>query len=152
MCEWSVQISASSVIGLTKPWLLVELESIRDGKNNMRSTPLEVLLLSRSPDENPAPSSSEQSRLFDLLGKIDHRVLAGENLYIQIKGTPYKVLYGLYWRSVRSGTEFWGLRCEEIADGMWMEGAAALERVDLPVCYTSNGWAIADQLLGVLTE
>ena len=97
-----------------------------------------------------ARSARDESYLFDLLGKIDHKVIAGNSLYIQIKGIAYKVLYGVYWRSVYSGQQFWGLRCEEIERGMWEDGNSDTTCVDLPILYTEEGWAVEDQSLQLL--
>lgn len=97
-----------------------------------------------------APSACEESRLFDLIGKIDHRVLQGHSLYIQIRGTAYKILYGVYWRSVYSGKQFWGLRCEEIERGMWAESDSDTTRIDLPIHYTDEGWTVEEQSLQFL--
>lgn len=97
-----------------------------------------------------APSARDESRLFDLIGKIDHKVLQGYSLYIQIRGTAYKVLYGVYWRSVYTDKQFWGLRCEEIERGMWAEGDSGTIRIDLPICYTDEGWTVEEQSLQLL--
>ena len=100
--------------------------------------------------ESGEPSANDQSRLFDLLGKIDHKVLMGECLYIEVRGVVYKVLYGVYWRSIYSGAQYWGLRCEEIARGMWIEGSAPATRIDVPICYTTDGWMVEEQSLKFL--
>jgi len=97
-----------------------------------------------------APSASDESRLFDLIGRIDHRVLQGHSFYIQIRGTAYKILYGVYWRSVYSGKQFWGLRCEEIERGMWADDDSDTNRIDLPISYTEDGWAVEEQSLQLL--
>ncbi|HEX8175053.1 MAG TPA: hypothetical protein VF543_08040 [Pyrinomonadaceae bacterium] len=97
-----------------------------------------------------APSATEESRLFDLIGRIDHKVLQGHPLYIQIRGTAYKILYGVYWRSIYSGKQFWGLRCEEIERGMWAEGDSDTTRIDLPIRYTDEGWTVEEQSLQFL--
>ena len=116
-----------------------------------RPAPLEQARSCKSLEaESGEPSANDQSRLFDLLGKIDHKVLMGEPLYIQVRGTAYKVLYGVYWRSIYSGAQYWGLRCEEIARGMWTEGAEPTAQIDVPICYTTDGWMIEEQSLKFL--
>lgn len=116
-----------------------------------RPAPLERTPSDRLPESDGGePSANDQSRLFDLLGRIDHRVLAGKPLYIQARGMVYKVLYGVYWRSIYSGTQYWGLRCEEVADGVWMDGPLPAAKVDMPICYTSEGWVVEDQSLKFL--
>ena len=97
-----------------------------------------------------APTARDESRLFDLIGRIDHKVLQGHSFYIQIRGIAYKVLYGVYWRSIYSGERFWGLRCEEIDKGMWAEGDADTNCIDLPIAYTDEGWTVEEQSLQFL--
>jgi hypothetical protein len=97
-----------------------------------------------------APSARDESRLFDLMGRIDHKVIQGYSFYIQIRGIAYKVLYGVYWRSVYSDKQFWGLRCEEIERGMWAEGGTESTRIDLPISYTEEGWTVEEQSLQYL--
>jgi hypothetical protein len=97
-----------------------------------------------------APSARDESRLFDLIGKIDHKVLQGYSFYIQIRGIAYKVLYGVYWKSVYSEQQFWGLRCEEIERGMWAGDDSDTTRIDLPISYTDEGWTIEEQSLQFL--
>lgn len=97
-----------------------------------------------------APSARDESRLFDLIGKIDHKVLQGYSFYIQIRGIAYKVLYGVYWRSVYSDEQYWGLRCEEIERGMWAEDSLETTRIDLPIRYTEEGWTVEEQSLQFL--
>lgn len=97
-----------------------------------------------------APSARDESYLFDLIGRIDHKVLQGCSLYIQIRGIAYKVLYGVYWRSVYSDEQFWGLRCEEIERGMWAEGNIDTNCIDLPIQYTEEGWTVEEQSLQYL--
>ena len=92
--------------------------------------------------ESAEPSATEQSRLFDLLGRINCAVLRGEGVYLQISGEVYRILYGLYWRSVLTGAQHWGIRCEEVGREAWAEGHAAASRVDLPLRYTEAGWAV----------
>lgn len=97
-----------------------------------------------------APTARDESRLFDLIGKIDHKVLQGYSFYIQIRGIAYKVLYGVYWRSVYSDEQYWGLRCEEIERGMWADDEFETTRIDLPIRYTEEGWTVEEQSLQFL--
>jgi hypothetical protein len=115
-------------------------------------TPEDTATSSGLPTDNQeiAPTAKEESRLFDLIGKIDLKILQGECVYIQVSGVAYKVLYGVYWRSVHSGVKYWGFRCEEIERGMWAEGDIATQRVDIPICYTPNGWVVEEQSLRFL--
>ncbi len=96
------------------------------------------------------PNPEEQSRLLDLLGQINYRILSGDALYIQVRGIIYRILYSVYWRSVFTSVEHYLLRCEEIKDGMWIEGTTAVHQVDLPVRYTKNSWVVEDHSLRFL--
>jgi hypothetical protein len=114
------------------------------------STPLSHASSSVYEFQITAPSATDESRLFDLIGRIDHKVLQGYSLYIQIRGIAYKVLYGVYWRSVYSDEQFWGLRCEEIERGMWADGNDDTTCIDLPISYTEEGWSVEEQSLQYL--
>ena len=100
------------------------------------------LLEEEGEGEVGAPGATEQSRLFDLLGRINYVVLRGDGLYLQAGGGVYRVLYGAYWQSVFSGEQHWELRCEEIGQGVWAEGHDPIVFVDLPLRYTRHGWVI----------
>jgi hypothetical protein len=113
-------------------------------------TPVEGALRSTTAEEATAPSAREESGLFDLIGKIDLKILQGECVYIEVGGIAYKVLYGVYWRSVHSGVKYWGFRCERIERGMWVEGEMAPHLVDIPICYTTDGWVVEEQSLKFL--
>ena len=88
------------------------------------------------------PDATEQSRLFDLLGRINHLILRGEPVYLQAGGEVYKVLYGLYWQSVFTGAQHWGFRCEALGHGAWAEEQGTTSRVDLPLRHTESGWVV----------
>ncbi|MDQ3819496.1 MAG: hypothetical protein M3362_17710 [Acidobacteriota bacterium] len=89
-------------------------------------------------------SAREQSRLLELLGLINFKILSGNSLYLEVDGARYKVLYGVYWRSVFTGEEHYLLRCSEITEGMWIEGRGAPGEVDLAIRYTEDGWIVKD--------
>jgi len=84
------------------------------------------------------PDAREQSRLLDLLGRINHRILTGNRVYIEVEGVVYKTLYGGYWCSVFTGIQHYLLRCEQIQTSMWTEENAVV--VDLPIDYANGGW------------
>src|SRR5215472_9370331 len=87
------------------------------------------------------PDARERSRLLRLLGLINYRILCGSKVYIEVGGTVYKTLSGLYWRSVFTGVEHYLLRCEEVSGGIWTEGSSAVDLVDLPIVNTRDGWS-----------
>ncbi len=113
-------------------------------------TPDETVSVSLADHQNISLTSRDESLLFDLIGKIDHKILQGAAVYIEVEGTAYKVLYGVYWRSIYSGIAYWGLRCEAIEKGMWVEGNQATDKVDIPICNTPEGWAVEGQSLRFL--
>ena len=110
----------------------------------------ETALIPSTNLEELSLSARDESLLFDLIGKIDHKILRGVAVYIEVQGTAYRVLYGVYWRSIYSGIAYWGLRCEEIKGGMWSEGGMATNQVDIPICYTPQGWVVEGQSLNFL--
>jgi hypothetical protein len=85
-------------------------------------------------------TAKDESRLFDLIGKIDHKILCGVAVYIEVQGIAYRVLYGVYWR----------LRCEQIKGGMWSEESRATTQVDIPICHSPQGWVVEGQSLNFL--
>jgi hypothetical protein len=91
-------------------------------------------------DADPGPLA--QSKLLELLGLINFKILSGDSLYLEVDGAVYKVLYGVYWRSVFTNAEHYLLRCEEIAGRMWMEGSSTPSEVDLAIRYTQDGWIV----------
>ncbi|HYY58901.1 MAG TPA: hypothetical protein VE842_16345 [Pyrinomonadaceae bacterium] len=95
-------------------------------------------------------SSRDESLLFDLIGRIDHKILQGVAVYIEVHGTAYKVLYGVYWRSIYSGIAYWGLKCEAIERGMWADGRQATDQVDIPIRHSPEGWVVEGQSLRYL--
>jgi len=83
----------------------------------------------------------DQSRLIELLGLINYRILTGNRVYIQVGGIVYNTLCGLYWRSVFTGVEHYLLRCQEVSGGIWAEGSIAVDMIDLPIALTNDGWS-----------
>ena len=108
--------------------------------------------------EHPAkahqnPDAREQSRLLDLLGRINYRILSGNRVYVEVGGVVYRTLYGGYWCSVFTGIQHYLLRCEEIQGSMWTEGNRSAVVVDLPIAYSNGGWtARGCSLLFMLTR
>lgn len=86
------------------------------------------------------PNAREQSRLMDLLGRINYKILTGNQVYIQAGGVVYKTVYGGYWRSVFTGIEHYLLRCVEIQTPMWLQDSQVNGFVDLPITYSNGGW------------
>ena len=89
--------------------------------------------------DNLKPDIRDQSRLLELLGMINYKILTGNKVYIEAGGVVYKTLYGAYWRSVFTNIEHYLLKCEEISGSMWAEDEAT-PVVDLPIAYSNGGW------------
>ena len=68
-----------------------------------------------------SPDVLDQSRLLDLLGRINYKILSGNRVYVEAGGVVYKALYGAYWRSVFTGIEHYSLRCEEVSGSKWLK-------------------------------
>ncbi len=94
----------------------------------------------------------EQSKFLELLGLINFRILSGHSLYIEVSGAVYKILYGCYWRSVFTGAEHYYLRCDRVADGVWIEGNVAPSKVDLAIRYTDAGWLVKGHSLKLMVH
>src|SRR5260370_17640653 len=94
------------------------------------------------------PDVLDQSRLLDLLGRINHKILSGNRVYLEAGGVVYKALYGAYWRSVFTGIEHYLLRCEEISGSKWIEENCSAAVVDLPIVYSNDGWTTKGHSLG----
>src|ERR1044071_6690691 len=84
------------------------------------------------------PTAREQSRLMDLLGRINYKILSGNRVYVEVDGVVYKTLYGGYWRSVFTGIEHYLLRCEQVSGNAWNRDDNT--SVDLPIAYSNEGW------------
>jgi len=89
----------------------------------------------------------DQSRLLDLLGRINYKILKGSTVYIQVGGNVYKTLCGLYWRSVYTGVEHYLLRCQEVSWSVWNDDDSSENVVDLPITPSNTGWSANGQSL-----
>ncbi len=89
----------------------------------------------------------DQSRLLDLLGRINYKILKGSSVYIQVGGVVYKTISGLYWRSVYTGVEHYLLRCQEVSWSVRNETESEVDIVDLPITHSRSGWTANGQSL-----
>jgi hypothetical protein len=110
-------------------------ESWRDAGNNLRRE----LPSSLGQVDNLNPDARERSRLLQLLGSINYKIVKGNRVYIEVGGIVYKTLWGLYWRSVFTGVEHYLLRCQQISS-VWTDGSNAVDMIDLPITRTKEGW------------
>jgi hypothetical protein len=86
------------------------------------------------------PDVSDQTRVLELLGRINYKIISGNRVYIEVGGVVYKTLYGGYWRSVFTGIEHYLLRCEQVSGSIWAEESYEGTPVDLPIAYSNDGW------------
>ena len=94
-------------------------------------------------DEGPTelpPDVREQTRVLELLGRVNYKIIKGSKVYIEVNGVVYKTLFGGYWRSVFTGIEHYLLRCEQVSGSVWAEENLTGTAVDLPIAYSNEGW------------
>jgi hypothetical protein len=95
-------------------------------------------------------TAREQSRLMDLLGRINYKILTGNRVYVEVGGVVYRTIYGGYWRSVFTGIEHYLLRCEQIHGALWSEDEEDAAIVDLPIAFSKDGWVASGQSLSFI--
>ena len=120
-----------------------EFGAWRDDETNFADEPC---LLNYGQSETVNPTARDRSRLLQLLGSINYKVLKRNRVYFEVDGVVYKTLWGLYWRSVFTGVEHYLLRCQPIS-GVWSESSTAVDMIDLPISRTKEGWAAKGQSL-----
>jgi hypothetical protein len=93
-------------------------------------------------DQSPQPAATprEQTRLLELLGRINYKIVQGKRVYVEVDGVVYKTLYGGYWRSVFTGVEHYLLRCERVSGSPWADDDGNDWIVDLPIAYSNQAW------------
>ncbi len=99
---------------------------------------------------NNNPTVWEQTRILDLLGRINYKIISGKRVYVEVGGIVYKTLYGGYWRSVFTGLEHYLLRCEQVSDSVWADESEASPVVDLPIAYSNEGWTASGHSLSFM--
>lgn len=99
------------------------------------------------------PEVREQTRILELLGRVNYKIIEGKRVYVEVDGVVYKTLYGGYWRSVFTGIEHHLLRCVRVSGSIWAEESSAGTAVDLPIAFSSNGWtAMGHSLTFILSR
>lgn len=86
------------------------------------------------------PDARDATKVFDLLGRVNYKIIAGNRVYVEVGGVVYKTLYGGYWRSVFTGIEHYLLRCEQVSDSIWAKEDSYASAIDLPVKFSPDGW------------
>ncbi len=92
------------------------------------------------PSSKSLPDARDATKLFELLGRVNYKIIAGNRIYVEVGGIVYKTLYGGYWRSVFTGIEHYLLHCEQVSGSIWAEEESYASAVDLPVRYSKDGW------------
>ncbi|MEK6280200.1 MAG: hypothetical protein AABN95_07570 [Acidobacteriota bacterium] len=97
------------------------------------------------------PDVWEQTRVLELLGRVNYKIIKGNRVYVEVGGVVYKTLYGGYWRSVFTGIEHYLLRCEQVSGSVWAEDEGSTgAAVDLPVSYSNEGWTASGHSLSFM--
>ena len=104
----------------------------------MRKYQPESWRIDQSRDAGPTPY--EQTRILELLGHINYRIVQGKRVYVEVNGVVYKTLYGAYWRSVFTGAEHYSLRCAQVSSSIWADDEENDWIVDLPISYANHAW------------
>jgi hypothetical protein len=104
----------------------------------------------RSERAGSNPDIREQTRILDLLGRINYKIISGNRVYVEVGGIVYKTLYGGYWRSVFTGLEHYLLRCEQVSDSVWADESETSPVVDLPIAYSNEGWTASGHSLSFM--
>jgi hypothetical protein len=104
----------------------------------------------RSDRINTKPTINDQTRVLDLLGRINYKIISGNRVYVEVGGIVYKTLYGGYWRSVFTGLEHYLLRCEQVSDSIWADESEDSPIVDLPIAYSNEGWTASGHSLSFM--
>jgi hypothetical protein len=99
---------------------------------------------------NVRPTINDQTRVLDLLGRINYKIISGNRVYVEVGGIVYKTLYGGYWRSVFTGLEHYLLRCEQVSDSVWADENEDSPVVDLPIAYSNDGWTASGHSLSFM--
>jgi len=106
--------------------------------------------LTRVRHSEPHPDVRDQTRILELLGRINYKIIKGSRVYIEVGGVVYKTLYGGYWRSVFTGVEHYLFRCEQVSGFIWADESCTDTAVDLPIIYSNDGWTASGYSLSFM--
>ena len=96
------------------------------------------------------PTVRDQTKLLELMGKINFSIIKGKRVYIEVGGVVYKTRYGGYWRSVFTGVEHYLFRCEQVSGSVWADDSDEDPAVDLPIVYSNDGWTASGHSLSFM--
>jgi hypothetical protein len=119
----------------------------RDRRSEARDQRAQVSAVAVSQRPEFPPDVREQTRVLELLGRVNYKIIKGSKVYIEVDGIVYKTLYGGYWRSVFTGIEHYLLRCEQVSGAIWAEESLTCRAVDLPISYSNEGWTASGHSL-----
>jgi hypothetical protein len=125
-------------------WRSAETKDQRSGVGDQRPTTATQV------NEQSPPEVREQTRVLELLGRINYKIIKGSRVYIEVGGVVYKTLYGGYWRSVFTGVEHYLFRCEQVSGSIWAEEASTDNAVDLLIVYSNDGWTASGHSLSFM--
>jgi hypothetical protein len=108
-----------------------------------------LLKFTRS-DSPTRPGVWDQTRVLELLGRINYKIIKGSRVYVEVGGVVYKTLYGGYWRSVFTGVEHYLLRCEQVSGAVWAGDEDEEPIIDLPIAYSNRGWTASGYSLSLM--
>ena len=120
---------------------------VRDQRSEIRGQKSEISFHDPIQRAEAQPDVREQTRVLELLGRVNYKIIKGSKVYIEVDGVVYKTLYGGYWRSVFTGIEHYLLRCEQVSGSIWAEESLTGRAVDLPIAYSNDGWTASGHSL-----
>ena len=122
-------------------WRTDDPESAWDGGLTQEEREFAGFSFNRLPESGSQPDIRDQTRVLDLLGRINYRIIKGGRVYIETEGVVYRTLYGGYWRSVFTGAEHYLFRCEQVSGAIWAEEDSHETAVDLAIVFSNDGWS-----------
>lgn len=122
-------------------WRTDDPESACDGDLTQEERDFAGFSFNRLPKSKSQPDVRDQTRVLDLLGRINYRIIKGGRVYIETGGLVYRTLYGGYWRSVFTGAEHYLFRCEQVSGSVWAAEESTETAVDLPIVFSNDGWS-----------
>ena len=102
------------------------------------------------PRQRSHPDVRDQTRVLELLGRVNYKIIHGKRVYVEVGGVVYKTIFGGYWRSVFTGVDHYLLRCEQVSGSIWAEESSTGTAVDLPIAYSTDGWTASGYSLSFM--
>lgn len=138
----------------TESWREDEASEVSGQRSAASSSSFKTEMSRRSylGDQGPLrqPTVRDQTKLLELMGKINFKIIKGKRVYIEVGGVVYRTLYGGYWRSVFTGVEHYLFRCEQVSGSVWADDSDTDPAVDLPIVYSNDGWTASGHSLSFM--